>query len=135
MMWGCKKDNINDDNGLQLIDSLAWMDSIVGRYIVKGTKSNWSMAFPENNSTDTIYDTLFLSVQANQIINVSVWNKEQSLLLSKSSSLKATYHDFASLYDATVALYKENDSIYYWLSDGGHGGGSNTYLRGHKLIE
>ncbi len=140
MMWGCKKDSIVDDNGPQLIDSLAWMDSINGHYHLIGT-SNYSFLITDStgshyiSGTDTIDWLLDIEVLNDSSIQVLFPNSTFYKIMDRTNAnaIKATY--FRKEYDDMYLTFinDQSDSIYYQANFTGHTGGSITKLAGIRI--
>ncbi len=148
MTWGCKKDSIVDDIPSQsTIDSLAWNDSIGGRYMMYGIKSGYRME-PDTTTPGNFYP-FYYSDTIESILNII---HDNDLIITISFEGTGNYGDLnITSVDTIRSHYKTNgtnptfspiditfinnsvDSIYYLQTYTGHASSSQTKLAGVRI--
>lgn len=135
--WGCKKDSIVDDITLDTIDSLAWNNSIAGRYLLKGLRYNNVANVYTSDSTEVIITVVVNSDSAVSLFKeTTVWanNVERVFINTKKSTYANSGFTSSGLTDTEIIFINNDvDSMYYKKEVRGLSSASTNYYAGVRV--
>lgn len=141
MVWGCKKERIDDPPFVETNDSLSWSDSIAGQYQLNGIsrgsyllQDSASGNYYSHHYSDTIVDWLLTIERSSTSINIVRSGNNPLILDLKQLDADSSVYSSTEGYSTYNMIFRNDDvkSVLYKVSTYTHTSSDLTILEGAK---